>query len=123
MRYRWLIIAAACLVLAGALYHLLAADAPLPVSNVTGSAELGLMLTEEAGGVSVLAVQEKSNADRAGVFPGDWVLQANDTPFSTVHELDEILRRLEGSTLSLRLMRAGETVMVQLACPPLFSSY
>ena len=116
MKEHWPIMAAALLFLA-VLMHGPFHSAPPPQAG-SGPAGLGMMLEEDAGGVSVLAVQQKSVADRAGVIPGDLLLLANDAPFATISELDRLFGRFAPSGIRLQLMRAGEPVMVQLAFQP-----
>ena len=98
--------------------HRMFHDVPPPQQAASSPAGLGMMLEEDGGGVSVLAVQQKSVADRAGVIPGDLLLRANDAPFASISELNRLFGHFGPSGIQLQLMRAGEPVMVQLAFQP-----
>ena len=116
MRKLWL--AAAAVLFLAVMTHGIFHDVPPAPQAGSGPAGLGMMLEEDAGGVSVLAVQQKSIADRAGVIPGDLLLRANDAPFANISELDRLFGHFAPSGIRLQLMRAGEPVMVQLAFQP-----
>lgn len=109
-----LIALAAVLVLAGAaLWQGLHREtAPQPG---TTSAALGLMLLEkEAGaGLYVLAVTQESPADRAGIQPGDYLLQAENVTLQTSVQLDELIDTAQ-EVLPLTLRRNGQQLQVGL---------
>ncbi|MBQ8200628.1 MAG: PDZ domain-containing protein [Clostridia bacterium] len=67
------------------------------------SADMGLMLLDQEEGVYVLAVAERSPADRAGVVPGDYLLLAGDEPLQNAAHLDEMMNgAADGFTLTLQ---------------------
>jgi len=77
-------------------------------------AALGLMLLEKEHprGLYVLAVTQESPADRAGVQPGDHLLQAEGVSLYTADELDEIIDGVQ--VLSLTILRDGQQHRVAL---------
>lgn len=82
--------------------------------SVTRMADLGLMLLDEESGVSVLAVRDRSPADRAGIRPGDVLLCANGTAFADVRQLEEMLPHTRSMRIQLRRDR-DQLVTVQLS--------
>jgi len=70
------------LLVAGAVFLHAGIPAP-PDKAVTRMAELGLVLLDGEEGVSVLAVRNRSTADRAGILPGDVLLQADGIALPT----------------------------------------
>ncbi len=78
-------------------------------------AALGLMLLEKEPhrGLYVLAVTQESQADRAGIHPGDYLLQSGDTPLQTTAQLDRLIDAAQ-DTLPLTLRRDGRQLQVSL---------
>ncbi|MGH8932320.1 MAG: S1C family serine protease [Egibacteraceae bacterium] len=64
-------------------------------------------------GLLVRGVEEGSPAARAGVRPGDLIVEANGQPVASSDDLFSILDQLEaGATLPLRIVRGSEQVTV-----------
>ena len=110
MMYCALAALAALLIAAGA-YGILHQENTLAADG--SSAALGIMLTEKGDGLYVLAVTQNSPADKAGVQPGDYVLQAGDEELKDAEHLDECLEE-SGSAVTLTLLRKGAEVQVKL---------
>jgi membrane-associated protease RseP (regulator of RpoE activity) len=65
-------------------------------------------------GVVVTGVTPNSPAARAGLQPGDVILRVEETPVSTVADLQRaLLRALAGRSLEIRLLRGSEELTVQ----------
>ena len=118
MRYRWLIIAAAVVILAVALLGWIHFSAPPAHVNADTAADLGMMLLEGTDGVSVLAVRDGSIADKAGIRPGDMLLRGNEI-FRSVDEIDMLLQGRTEATFHLNVLRADEKFDVQMPLPPI----
>lgn len=118
MRYRWGIALLLILLLfAAASWKPDSAGLPLSEDALT-TADLGLMLLEDADGVSVLAVREHSVAEHSGIRPGDTLMQEDALPFRTVQELEQQLLLCSDPTLSLHVQRADEYLTVLLVLQP-----
>ncbi|MBE5803090.1 MAG: PDZ domain-containing protein [Clostridiales bacterium] len=91
------------LLVAGAVFLHAGIPAP-PDKAVTRMAELGLVLLDGEEGVSVLAVRNRSTADRAGILPGDVLLQADGIAFADILQLESVLQAAHQS-MQLRLQR------------------
>ncbi|MBP3649580.1 MAG: PDZ domain-containing protein [Clostridia bacterium] len=91
--------------------------APSPQGEITNAAELGLLLLDDVGGVVVLAVQDRSMADQAGILPGDVLLHADDTPFHTIAELEQLMQNRTFPVLQMKVRRTEERFEIKL---PLF---
>lgn len=116
MKQRRLILLAItlCLLLAGAL-ALYSAFIPTDQKAVTRMADLGLVLLDAESGVSVLAVMDRSEADRAGIQPGDLLLQADGIDFDNVDQLEELLQATQQQSMHITLQRStDESMTVQL---------
>lgn len=102
-------ITALALLAAGAfLWHAqLAAPAE---DDVTRMAALGLMLLDDEDGVSVLAVKDRSVADKAGILPGDVLLQADGTAVTDILQLENMLLSAE-ERMKLQLRRGQEELV------------
>lgn len=99
---------ALCLAAAGvALYFCLQPSAIDAEADATRMAELGLMLLDGDEGVSVLAVRDGSPADRAGIRPGDVVLQADGDDVGSIAQLEEALSHAQRQ-MCLELRRSQE---------------
>ena len=113
MKWRWL-----CVGLVVILAAALLCCASLPAdeeANASSMADYGLMLLDSDSGVSVLAVRDRSPADKAGIQPGDILTSANDTPFATIEQLDALLLEDADRTLRLKLQRGlDEWIVVHL---------
>ncbi len=76
--------------------------------------------------IHIMAVAPESPAQNAGVLPGDILLELQTqqtayNDFSTIQEVQEIIRATAGESLSLKLQRGEEVVAVSLiprAHPP-----
>ncbi len=102
-------------------------NAPLtPLSTQKENADAGLILldiqTNQAAaafhvsgpGVYVLSVSGGSPSHKAGIRPGDRILQMNDKPVTDATELLSLLNHLaNGETASLTLRRGPDLVTVQ----------
>ena len=117
---RWLIIIVTVLLLAVAALGQMHAGIPPMRINATTAADLGMMLLERADGVSVRAVLDGSMADRAGIRPGDMLLQGNQHPFMSVEEIDKLLQGHTETMLRLHVQRADENYPVQMALQATF---
>ena len=107
MRYRWLVFTGVLLLMAGILLSMAwRVDSPAP-DTTTGTAGLGMMLLDSTEGVSVLAVQDGSLAERAGIHPTDLLTRLNGTPFASVAELETLLQDPPGADVCLYLIRSG----------------
>lgn len=114
-RWKWLL-PGILLVLAVVIACLLC-SAPSPRHEVTNAAELGLILLDDAEGVVVLAVQDRSMADQAGILPGDVLLRANDTPLHTIAELEQLMQTRSFPVLQMKVRRTEERFDIKI---PLF---
>ena len=113
MRFRW--IAAVLIFLLAAVYiSKLWGAAPAPQAKAANLADLGMMLLDRSGGVSVLAVQDGSLAEQAGIRPTDLLYKVNGTPFATADELDALLNGDLGLPLKLALIRSGSKMEIYL---------
>ena len=112
MRYRWIVCAGAVLLLAGLLLSMVwSANSSLPEA-ATSTAGLGMMLLDGTEGVSVLAVQDDSLAERAGIRPTDLLTRLNGTPFASVDELETLLQGPQESGVRLYLIRSGDEMEI-----------
>ena len=78
--------------------------------SVTRMTALGLLLLDEDEGVSVLAVKDKSPADKAGILPGDILLQADGVSFDDILHLEELLKDKQ-HRMQLLLRREQEKLL------------
>ena len=105
---------AAALVLAGSLLikGLHREEKPPAGAN---SAALGLMLLEKKAGAGlyVLAVTQESQADKAGVQPGDYLLRLGESLLETSAQLDKMINESAGR-LPIVLRRDGEQLQIEL---------
>lgn len=71
---------------------------------------LGIEVGEENGYIKVITPIDDSPADRAGVMPGDLIIEINGRPVREmlVNDAVELLRGEPGSTINLTLMRESE---------------
>lgn len=118
MRRPWIAALAALLVCLVVLGFVLSQQTTAPrAGDATTAAGLGLMLLDEPGGVSVLAVTERSAAYRAGVLPGDVLLRADGQPLPSAAELEQFLALDPLRTrLQLELLRNGAPLSITLRC-------
>lgn len=91
--------------------------APLSPDEITNTAEMGLILLDNTEGVAVLAVQDRSMADKAGILPGDVLLQVNDTLLHSVSELEQLMRSRAFPVLQMQIRRTDERFEIEI---PLF---
>lgn len=75
---------------------------------------LGMMLQEEDGKLTVIAVMEGSPAFSGGVLPGDVLLTLGDVPVSDLAGFEEALASLSGAAVHVSLLRGGETRFLTL---------
>lgn len=115
MRYRWLMMAAAVAILTAAVFGWIHFSVSPAQVNATTTADLGMMLIEGTDGVSVLAVRDGSIADKAGIHPGDMLLQGNEI-FLSVDEVEMMLGRTE-ATVHLNVLRTDEKFDIQIPLP------
>lgn len=88
--------------------------APEPAESATRMAALGLMLLDGEEGISVLAVQDSSPADRAGILPGDVLLRADGTRVADILQLEALLAKAQRQ-MCLEVRRSEEeTATLQL---------
>lgn len=108
------LVLALCLLAGGAtLYHEFLDTSP--VENATRMAALGLMLLDSDGSVSVLAVRDGSPADRAGIQPGDVLLQADGSAITDTLQLEDLLAQAQRQ-MCLELCRnQDELLTIQLS--------
>ena len=115
MPTRWLIIIVTVLLLAVAALGQMHAGIPPMRINATTAADLGMMLLERADGVSVLAVLDGSMADRAGIRPGDMLLQVDDKRILSMEDLNTVLYSHQvGDTVTAIIYRSGKQAAVDL---------
>lgn len=92
---------------------------------VTGKSNLGIltgnvnffapMQTGRAAGCQVLAVLDGSCAAQGGLQAGDIITGVDDTEIASGSELgNAILKKKAGETITLSVMRNGETVTLQI---------
>lgn len=81
-----------------------------PEGDVTRMAALGLMLLDGEEGVSVLAVKDRSVADKAGILPGDVLLRADDTAVTDTLQLEEMLLPAR-ERMAIQLRRGREELI------------
>lgn len=110
-----LIALAAVLVLAGGLLWQGLHQEAAPQTGATSTA-LGLMLLEREAdaGLYVLAVTQESPADRAGIHPGDYLLQSEGVQLQTSAQLDALINAAQ-DVLPLTLRRDGQQLQVGLS--------
>ena len=96
------IMAAVVLLLAGLAVWQVLHRQEAPQTEASGAA-LGLMLLEKETprGLYVLAVAQESPADKAGIHPGDYLLQAGDAQLETAAQLDELITSTEALPITL----------------------
>jgi regulator of sigma E protease len=71
--------------------------------------------------VRVMGVVEDAPAARAGMLPSDFIVAFNREPIATVERLQELTQEHLGETVTISLLRQGETVDITLtprASPP-----
>jgi serine protease Do len=84
----------------------------LSLSEVTPEVRQRLELPNDAPkGLAVMRVAAGSPAARAGLRPGDVLMEVNRKPVATVREFEELYGKTKGNVLLL-LYRAGSTVFV-----------
>ena len=73
---------------------------------------LGLEVGQEDGLVKVISPMDDTPADKAGLMPGDLILQLDDTPVRGMSLSDavESMRGEPGSTIKLLVLKKGESV-------------
>lgn len=107
MQYRWFLLAGLLLLLVGIILNVVWTANPSSSEITASTAELGMMLLDDTDGVSVLAVQDGSMAERAGIRPTDLLMRLNGISFATVDELDMLLQGILESDICLYLIRSG----------------
>ncbi len=94
-----------------------AASARLPGAGASVAVTLG-----ETGApvdVVVVSVLEASEADRAGIAPGDVLLAVDDTAVTTMEQARALLSGPAGDDVLVRLRRADRTFVVRVGRDPL----
>ena len=104
-----LMIAAA---IAGAWRYL---PAPSFQQNIVSTADLGLLLLDADDGISVLAVQDKSLAEQAGICPGDVLMRINAIPLTTVEMLDGLLMNNSEDPLLIDVQRGNAVFCIKIS--------
>ena len=118
MRYRWLLFAGLLLLLVGIILNVVWTAGPSLPKITASTAELGMMLLDDTDGVSVLAVQDGSVAERVGIRPTDLLLRLNGIPFASVDELDMLLQGILESDICLYLIRSGYGMEISFSIAP-----
>lgn len=107
MRYRWFLLAGLLFLLVGIMLNVAWTADPSSSEITASAAELGMMLLDDADGVSVLAVRDGSIAERAGIRPVDLLMRLNGISFASVDELDMLLQSSLETDICLYLVRSG----------------
>lgn len=110
MPRRLIVVALALCLLAGGIALFQFNQSAEPAENATRMAALGLMLLDGDDGVSVLAVRNGSPADRAGIEPGDVLLQADGSDVTDIVQLEELLLQAE-QQMCIELRRNQEELV------------
>ena len=76
-------------------------ERPVPRPHPAGSPGIGFSVAQEGGRPVVAAVRPHSPAARAGVRPGQVILEVNRREISTVEEFASAVRRAQNGVLSL----------------------
>ncbi|MBA3964775.1 MAG: PDZ domain-containing protein, partial [Nitrospirales bacterium] len=64
--------------------------------------------TRDGQGVVVTTINPNSPAERAGVQPGDVILELNRSPIGSVKDFEQLVKRLEAGTSVLVLLQRGK---------------
>jgi S1-C subfamily serine protease len=92
-----------------------AAPPPAPPPVAAGEAHLGLGAKDQSGKVVVETVEKGGAAERAGLQPGDVVLEIANQPVKTVKELLDRVRGLEpGAIVWIKVEVDGRTDVVKV---------
>lgn len=118
MRYRWSMLAGLVLLAACIIMHVFFIAAPSLPQEAVSPANLGMMLLDNADGVSVLAVQDGSAAERAGIRPTDLLMRLNGTPFNSTEELERLLQSPIEADICLYLIRSGHEMEISIPIVP-----
>lgn len=88
----------------------------LQENTEAGFGGLGIEVSEEEGYIKVITPLDDSPAARAGVMPGDLIVEINGRPVRDmlVNDAVELLRGEPGSTVDLTLMRENEPEPIDL---------
>lgn len=89
-------------------------------ASAVGQRHTGLTLLKERGIAYVVAVEQGSPADTAGVKPGDIVAKVGtrNTRTMPLWEIQELLAGQPGTKLPMELIRVGETVQASVELKP-----
>jgi C-terminal processing protease CtpA/Prc len=68
-----------------------------------------------SGGVLVLNAGEGTPAERAGMRAGDVIVQANQTPVSTIAEIRRAIERSPRTPVQLRVLRRGQPIDITIS--------
>lgn len=79
------------------------------------SASLGLLLLDAEGSVYVLAVSDRSQADQAGLEPGDCILSAGEKQLPDTAAFNELLQ-MNRDQLLLTIRRDDRELRLTLPC-------
>ena len=66
-------------------------------------------------GLVITAVRADTPAAAAGLQEGDLLLAVDNHPLNTVPDLVDVVRKCEGATIALRLLRDGDEMLVHVA--------
>lgn len=113
---QWMLAALAVLafaLLAVSVFRCAARRAPSSLSGWDDSGDLGLVLLNDEQCVYVLAVSDQSPAHRAGVEPGDYILNANGLEIADTEALDALLQTAK-TPLLLTIRRQGMELVLSI---------
>ncbi len=112
---RWWLIAVLVALVAAVM--LLVKEAPSCRTEATSAAELGLILLDDSEGAVVLAVRDRSTAERAGILPGDVLRHADNTPLRTAVEMEAMMQAPGAQALRVKVLRTERLLEINI---PLF---
>jgi serine protease Do len=78
--------------------------------EIDANVRRAMSLPADVSGVAIVDVVEDGPADRAGLMPGDVILDLAGQTVKTVAELDQAARKVRGSTAILRIKRFQQNV-------------
>lgn len=87
-----------------------------PAKTLTGTARAGLVLTQEEEAYYVLAVIDRSRADRAGICAGDTILQIDGEMPETLLDADAFFSSQQADC-SILLRRDDQELSILLPAP------
>ena len=112
---RWIGVAILLLAAAASLMVWMHSSETASPPIITSSADLGLLLVDTEKGISVLAVQDKSLAEQAGICPGDVLMRINAIPLTTVEMLDGLLMNNSEDPLLIDVQRGNAVFCIKIS--------